>query len=518
MRVMNRVKISLIKNKGKTIVLLLLVALLGVFVMGSILAENAFNSTIDHLRRRLPPVVALNGDSERIDELYTREQQSQGYAAYLFEFLTRDQIHSIGSLSHVRYYDYSISLSSSSKLTLYGMEDIELEPHEFSASTFHGVSRSENIYIDEGPYELIYGRVFTVEEMSPESMDAIPPALISIELAELNELSIGDTFNIYIQEFVLPEDANVPEGGFIGLSTEEVWEHPYNNWELNDIEFEVVGIFDFLDKNTVAPTMRQQVLNTLFAPNWIIDEIRMLEFDSTLASLSVFDNPYFDLELAQSWLASSEPFWVLYDILYFDDFQEEASEFLPDFWIFENLASALNEIHESVSIVSNVAQNARWFASGVGLIVLSLLITLYLNDRRQELGIYFALGERKVKIVIQVLMEVFTVAIFGFIIAILIANAVTPQITQNMLQNELLQERSSPTVYWQSRNALEFRGFGGDIPIEETMEVFDVSLDMGMVVVYLIGGFLIIGLSTIVPILYLLELNPKEILMSGKIE
>jgi len=516
MKITSRAKISLFKNRGKTIILLLLISLLGTLAIGSVIAESAVNSTVDHLRRRLSPIVALTGDSERIDELYTREQQSQGYAAYLFEFLTREQIHQIAALPYVRHYDYSIpAMPRSFDWQGYSMEEVEL-----SFVMFQGVSRPEIIYIEDGLFELRYGRVFFAEEVPSESIDGIAPVLISHELAELNGLFVSDIFEMYAENFVLPEGANVPEGGFIGLSDEEIWEHPYNNWELKSFEFEVVGIFELTSEEagSIDPWMRMNILNTLHTPNWRTHEMLTLELESDLEFQSVFNTDFVAAEEIHRRITMNEPFWVLYDILYFDEFQEAASEFLPDFWVFENLASTFNFVHDSVGVIRDLAHRVLLSVAGASVIVLSLLITLYLKDRRQELGIYLALGEKKIKIVIQVLIEVFVVATFGFAIAILIANMVTPQISQNMLRNELSQERRSPTVYWESQNTLEMRGFGREITIDEVMESFNVSLDARIVVIYLIGGFVTIGLSTIVPILFVLELSPKEILMSGKIE
>jgi len=504
---MNRVKSSLIKNMGKTVILLFLITILGTLAMGSIIAENAVNNTIDHLKRRLPPVITLTGNQEVVDELYTRAEQSQGYAVHLFEPLTREQIHQIGELPYVRHYEYSISASALVReWKRYGIEAMDI-----TFIIFEGILRPEVIAIEEGLLELRYGRVFTAEEVSASRIDRVAPVLITQEVAELNELFIGDTFLTYVEVFSLPEDANVPEGGFVGLKNEEIWEHPYNNFEHQAFEFEVIGILELMGEG-IDPWVEHEIINTLYTPNWRTDEMRMLSFESTLERHSVFNIADFDRTHIERRMSIIRPFWVLYDILYFDDFNEIASEILPDMWIFENLTSTLDHVNDSVGSISNLMHRAQWFSIGASIVILSLLITLYLKDRRQELGIYLALGEKKLKIILQLLTEVFIVAAVSFSISILIANTITPHISQNMLRNELSQERSASAVYWEPGSALEIRGFSHDITIDEAMESFSVSLDARMVVIYLIGGFVTIGLSTIVPILFVLELSPKEIL------
>ncbi|MCL1990605.1 MAG: ABC transporter permease [Defluviitaleaceae bacterium] len=516
MKIMNRANISLFKNLGKTITLLFLIIILGTLAMGAILAENALTNTVDHLRRSLPPIIALGSDEESLNELYTLRERSQGYAAHLFEFLTRDQIHQIGSLPYVRYYDYSISaMPRHFGWNVYGVN----EQLETSFVMFHGVSNPEVIYIEEGLMTLREGRTFTTEEMLHESLNEIAPVLISYELATLNQLVIGSIFEMYIEHFVLPVGANIPEGGFIGLLDEEIWDHPYNNWEDKAFKFEVVGIFELAYEATEQMDFwnRMNILNTLYAPNWRTHQMFTLGIASDFEFQAIFNADFIDIDRLNQRLTMNEPFWILYDILYFEAFQAAASPFLPEFWAFENLASTFNHVHESTSVIRHLAHRAVWFSAGASTVILSLLITLYLKDRRQELGIYLALGERKLRIVMQVLIEVFMVATIGFIIAVLITSVVAPEISQHMLRNELIQERRSQ-AYWEPVNVLETRGFGRELTIDEAMKAFDVSLNPSVIMLYLLGGFITVGLSTIVPVLFVLELSPKEILMSGKIE
>lgn len=62
------------------------------------------------------------------------------------------------------------------------------------------------------------------------------------------------------------------------------------------------------------------------------------------------------------------------------------------------------------------------FVIVVAVIVLTLVIALMLHGRRHEVGIYLALGERKAKIVTQVMVEVVINASLGIVIAILLGN------------------------------------------------------------------------------------------------
>lgn len=508
MRIIDRVKISLVKNLGKTIILLLLVIVLKATALSAVIAENAVFNTVENARKSLPAIISVGGDSEAIDELYTRQEQSAGYAAHLFDPLTREQIHQIGALPYVRHYDYSITAMASISY--------ESEQLEFGKVTVHGVANPEMIYITEGLLELEYGRSFTSEEIANAENKA--PILISDDFATLYELTISDRFDMYVEYFFLPENANPEEDWPIQLeSYEELWEHPYFNWGEKGFEFEVIGIF------TIPPEEAENmyywhkvgILNSVYTPNWRSHEMYNLQMTSSIESSSVFrvgDDNTSSLQYTYDW---SDPFWVLYDISYFDDFQSEASEFLPDFWAFEDLSSTLEHLYDSVNFVSQFIQRALWFAMGASVIILNLLITLYLRDRRKELGVYIALGEKKIKIALQIILEVLIVASAGFVLAIFIAHILAPHISQNMLRNELSQERTSQ-VYWSSTNTLEMRGFGRELTIEETIAAFDVSINTQIIYIAFGVAILTVIVSTIVPIAYIFELNPKEILISAE--
>jgi len=508
MGIIDRVKISLVKNPGKTIVLLLLVIVLKTAALSAVIAENAVNNTVENVKRSLPAIISVGGDSEAIDELYTRQQQSAGYAVHLFEPLTREQIYQISALPYVRHYDYSITTMASISY--------ESEQLGFSIVTVHGVANPEMIYITEGLLELKYGRSFTSEEIA--NVGSIAPVLISDEFATLYELSISDRFNMYVEYFLLPESTNPEEDWPIQLeSYEQMWEHPYFNWGEKGFEFEVIGIFAIPPEEVenMYYWHKVGVLNSVYTPNWRSHEMNTPQTISSIEISSVFrvgEGSSSNLQYTYDW---SEPFWILYDISYFDDFQAAASEFLPDFWAFEDLSSTLDHLYDSVNFVSQFIQRGLWLAMGASVIVLSLLITLYLRDRRKELGVYMALGEKKIKIALQIMLVVIIVASAGFVLAVFIAHMLAPHISQNMLRNELSQERTAQ-VYWSSTNTLEMRGFGRELTVEETIAAFDVSINTSIIFIGFGAGILTVIVSTIVPIAYLLELNPTEILASAE--
>ena len=78
----------------------------------------------------------------------------------------------------------------------------------------------------------------------------------------------------------------------------------------------------------------------------------------------------------------------------------------------------------------------------------------------------------------------------------------------------LLPERCG--FYWPS--ILEMIGFGQEMTADEMLEHFKVSLDVRTMFLFFVISIGAIIASTVVPVVYILELNPKEILMKARIE
>ncbi|MDZ7543050.1 FtsX-like permease family protein, partial [Clostridium perfringens] len=72
-----------------------------------------------------------------------------------------------------------------------------------------------------------------------------------------------------------------------------------------------------------------------------------------------------------------------------------------------------------------------------GAVILSLIIILSLKDRRYEIGVLMSMGESRLKIISQLLVEIMIVACIAFSISTFTGNAVAQKIGTNLLQNEV---------------------------------------------------------------------------------
>jgi|GEM_PF-646390 len=528
---------SLIGHKIKTVILLLLIILLASTTAGVVLMTNGIQSTVTHLRLSRLAFVAVAGDDVALEEAgYSRTQRSQGYAAHHFGGLTREMVHEIGDLRYVRAFGYlytSFAFTYSLDLRDYIPESINNRwggmnyGMDRAFLQLSAASRANFSQIDEGLWELVAGRLFTEEEMDSGLLSEDTPILIPESFAQFNNLSIGSTFISYAELFELPD-------GFSITELTDIWDYGYDIWTSLPLSFEVVGIISIpYEPSNDFDTFSIQTVNQnrLFIPPWKVTELNNMVLESELELMAVSGFLLSDEEIEQFARSFNaiEPTWVLYDLADFEAFADQANLILPEFSIVEDMTFLHQDVLNSMANVHSLMNQALIFITGATIIVLTLIILLYLRDRKHEIGVYLALGEKRGKIILQILFEVLSITTIGIAAAVFIGSIISNQMSDFLLREAFINETASeincemvfdPELCWNPISNLEFNGFGSRqmaMNIEELIEIFDLSLTAQIVSIFFGIGLATAIISTIVPVIYVLELNPKEILMRGNV-
>lgn len=527
---------SLMAYKVKTGILLLLIISLGAVIASAVIVTNGIHSTTTHLRRGMPAIVMRNIDmmAGQSEAGYTMDELMDGAMERYYLKLTREMVYEIGSLPYVRDFSYTNAfypfMMQSFDLKEYVPGDWE-QKININMFLLTGVTRPSLTQIEEDVWELVAGRLFTEDEMYIDESKIYAPILITESVANLNEVSVGSIVTLHKLIFELSEDAVIPEGGFSGLELEYIWEHEYYDHVQIPFSFEVIGIINMPyepNDNIDRLLMQHWNQNRFIIPDWKVNEINNVWLESRIDLMTVFNIENMDEEIAflEKSMALVTPTWVLYDIADFDAFALQANEILPEFSIMEDMSFIQQDVLTSMRDVNSLMNQVLIFVIGATLIVLTLTILLYLRDRKYEIGVYLALGERKGKIILQVLFEVLSVTIIGIIIAVFIGNIIANQMSNFLLQEAYINAQEAcefpitPYDCWNPRTSLEWSGFGIDsvqMEFDELIEIFDVSLDIGTITIF--SGIVLVTaiLSTIVPVMYIVELNPKEILLRGNV-
>lgn len=136
-------------------------------------------------------------------------------------------------------------------------------------------------------------------------------------------------------------------------------------------------------------------------------------------------------------------------------------------------------------------------------------VLLFLRDRQHEIGVYLALGEKKKNIVTQIMMELIPLAILGITFSLLVGSFLAVSISGTMLRQDMAQENHVETS---EANPLEELGYRFELTVEEMLESYEVRLDVQSVLMFYSIGLGIIFVSILVPIMLVINIEPKKVL------
>ena len=521
MNFFKRALASMGRRPGKTVILLLLVFVLGNVISGAVSIRQAVLNTDSNLRAQLPAVAVLEVDWQAREAYGLRTGEWPDV-----ENLTGDIIRQVGALPYVEAFNYSISTQVSSEtlvrywnpVTPEGQdwveEDWESVRHrgaDFENMELRGVSVPELFEIQTDLMELVEGRLLTEEEIQSGAQKAI----ISQALARENNLQAGSV--IELENIVFDQERFWEEGGgdWALLHTEEFI------LERQPLELEVVGIVSFIaepdndDHRDLWQFNQQksQLENRIVVPNALVEPQISWALD-----MNERHNP--DAahwrEDQEGWMLTPRSIFQLENPAYLQAFAAAATEIMPNFHTVTDLSNTFSDIAGSMETMLLIANIVLWVAVGATLVILSLLITLFLRDRKYEIGIYLALGEKKSKVVTQVLLEVMSTAIVAVALSLVTGSMISSGISQQMLENDLIarQEESWQGGWSISQGDIELAMFSpGNMSMQDMLEAYDVSLDGTTIAVFFGVAMATVLVSTTAPILYVMRLNPKKIMM-----
>ena len=146
-------------------------------------------------------------------------------------------------------------------------------------------------------------------------------------------------------------------------------------------------------------------------------------------------------------------------------------------------------ITSSVESITKITNMIRIGSVVVGVVILSLILMFWVRERTYEIGILLSLGTSKVNLVLQFIVEVLLVTIFGLMIALGI---------------------EMTTIKYLASNVVSI--FSEDLPktiADELMKLSVNGIDIVNLVIVMIA---IVIISVVVALLPILKMKPKKIL------
>lgn len=293
--------------------------------------------------------------------------------------------------------------------------------------------------------------------------------VIETNLASDNDLSVGDTFTI----ITTVNDETIIQ------------------------ELTIVGIYEIQSTNEIGGAHFNNPVNTI----------------------------YTDLSVGQTLTGSSKN--ITSAIYYLDD-PENAEAFVKlakkqsdiDFDTFS--LDANNRLYQqnasSLESMQSFAKMFVWIVVIAGSAILCLILALTIRNRYYEIGVLLSLGQSKVKIIAQQLIEIGLIAVVAIVIS-LGTGQLTSHYMGNMLESssslnvmQMDQKGDQPNDHQQKTNKQTKENFLGNMMQGPSNQELDVSIT-GENVVQLAGVTAAICIVSIaVPAAYVLRLTPRQIL------
>lgn len=494
MKFSKRSLISIYRKPIKSSIFLILVILLGILSAGSILVQQAIVTADQNLRRRMPAVSTI---MQHVDEdIY--EQTGEWPA---FEVLNPDLIHQVGAFPQVKSFDYAITIQRGVTISGFSLWD---DPDFFFTLSFdydddlgvhvsvEGVHHADFLDVRDQFIELVSGRSFEEEEFVVSHSPY--PVLVASGFAQENELSIGSTFEAQVVVFYETNIQDMP-----------IIEHRDKPPVVEEtFVLEVIGIFDHIfptlpadadfDDTLQAHVFQSVMQHRLFLPNDVVERM----FEARVQSAMLPDNIFIT------------NFFLLNDPLDFEAFALEV-ENLPGSWRAINFSSGFRRISTAMESMQEIADFVFLGATGATLLITMLLVLLFLNDRKHEIGIYLALGEKRLKIILQMLLELMPLAVIGITIALFLGNILATEMSQEFLRQSL-EENRTEFLMSDGSNVLKYFGYRFELQPEEMLENYEVNMSLETVVFFYFIGLGTIFIATLIPIWHTTKIAPKKIL------
>jgi putative ABC transport system permease protein len=352
--------------------------------------------------------------------------------------------------------------------------------------------------LEEGIIKLESGETFT-DKAIKEGENTV---LISREVAEANNLSVGDQVAIDVTGEVMSteivdEDSEEP-------ATPEV--------ETFDFPVKVGGIFSVVKKENKEKSKDEgmgedewravEQINTIYMPNELVKALNKEQ------AQKIWKLSEEDLALQES----EDYYQVTYVLKSIDDveaFREEANALISNEY-YEVFASTdqYDQIAGGMKKLGTISKYVVIIAALATILIISLVVLLFLRDRKHELGIYLSLGESRTEIIGQIVVELLLTSIIALVLSLVTGNLLGGAVSNSLLQTDWLSNSGDMMGY--------IGGYSLNTPsvsYEDIQSAYKVTFSVGYIISYLLLGLGTVLLSAILPLLYILRLNPKKIMM-----
>lgn len=479
--------LSIRKNIGKTILLFVIMIVIANLIIAGLSIQSASKKSMDQIRSTLGSDVTLTTNMKNM-----MNQREKGQAVdEVRASVTIAMADQLKNLQYVKSYNYNISTSADSD-TIDPVELTADEENQSEGGIQGNMQKPDNF---QGGFDSNQGEFSISANTTMEYIDTFSEEKSTLIEGRLLSANDAGTNNCVI-ETTLASDNDLDVGDTITLTATV-------NDETISHDLTIVGIYEVNDSQQIGGPGQSNPFNTIYT-------------DLSIGQL--FSGSDSDLTSAVYYLDDPE------NLEAFQELAKEKSDI-----DFETYSLDANDRLYQQNI--NSLENTQSFATiflivviGAGSAILCLILILTIRNRYYEIGVFLSLGQSKIKIILQQLLEMLLVAAVAFVISLgtgkmvsnLVGNMLEAGTNDNHVQMEIpaVDQETADSNLDQGAEVSKFgrRMFNDAFSGPENTEL-DVSLTVPTAAK--LAGITadICLVSIVIPSAYILRLSPREILV-----
>lgn len=420
--------LNIVRAKGRNVLIGLIIMAITVGACITITINKSGNALVSTYKESNPLEISLNLDAMSYRNATDEEKES-------FELLNVDTINKIGNLDMVTGYYYTMQSSlNSDDIDAISYDELFAKPSDSEdTDTTSGATNSTTKqaptgggnFMSSGDYTIVAYSDISYNEDFVDGNKKITDGtmidkdntdndiVISEELATENDLAVGDTIT------------------FINTNDDTV-----------TYDLKVVGIYEIVNDTTTSAgpgRMQGNSSNQIYTNLTVLNQI--IEDDGT------------DTESYSMSSSISSNFYIAYEDL--DAFTTAVRDLgVSDYYTINTNEDEITATLEPIKSIASFSLTFLIVILVVGGIVLTIINLFNIRERKYEIGVLRAIGMTKTKVTMQLVSEIFIVALVALIVGTTAGTILSQPVSNYMLANEI-------ESYTTSQNNIS-ENFGGE--------------------------------------------------------
>lgn len=484
MSLLQRALLYIIRKRGKSIVLFLLLAVIAALVLSGAAIKGAAQTAQLNVRQALGGVFTMQQNTSDSSKWESKAVGGYGYQSWytgapLSEEIADTIMEKVDGIkgynATATHYVVAADAKGETLELLESDSDNEMNgllgsygDFNSTVTAYASTNTAFDSYFTGGYLELVEGRHVTGKDKNA--------VMISRELAERNGLKVGDKLMLHMSEF---------KASMVGVNPEET-----------KMEVEIVGLFHATVKSSTTLS-NWSMDNAIYTTMNVVQHVRPDTPDEGYEKISFYVNDPAELDAIV-------------------DKVKALPDLDPTDFIVQSDSSA-DVVMEPLSNMDHLVSVLILLVLLVGAVILYLVLGSRMKERVHESGIFLSLGFSKRSIAGQYLAEVFIIALLAFPLSVAASSVIAETVGSQLLDYTLRDTASEgsagqPGTYVDGNAIVSSGDFAPEFESQGNLTQIEVAIPASAILVLYAAGFAIICISVVMAALPVLRMKPREIL------